>query len=353
MNKRNIHRNGGKNNVNPNVDNMKKLLSFYASILALISGTLAIYLNLSKVLEEAGLPIEWSNPITYGVCILSLIVFFCSIYVYLREIGFITKFYNNDSASFHHLNNWFCNKKRNNLMSLQLDMQYKLSKFRDDIDEIKDYIKQLEKVITLNDKYIFFKDYFYELMKSVSVAFYSNFHHSISIGIYFLTEEGENTFLYCWMPFHEIETSFSNENAFQSEKYLIHSCRRKKELKDFALNAMNYFNQHDDEGYLKNSIFDYILTTPHNSWISNNIKEDIKKGEFYISGGNNNDEYRYNSLAVYAIAPPISGKRKNVKTMGLLTFESSAANAFAKEDSIIVLQSFSQIVYEALNEIQK
>lgn len=332
---------------------MKKILSNYAFILALISGTLGIFLNFPKVLKETGLPIEWGNPIRYGFCILSLISLLCVIFVYLHENVFFAKFFNDDSALFHHLNNWFCKKKKYNLMSLQLDMQYKLSEFRNDIDKIKDNIKQLEKLITLDDKYFIYKEYFYELMKSVSLAFYSNFHHKISIGIYFLKEEGENTILYCWLHFHIIETNSSNENFFQFEEYMINSCRRKKELKDFALNAMNYFNQHDDEGYMKNSIFDYILTTKHNSWISNNIKEDIKKGDLYISGRNNNDEFRYNSLAVYAIAPPISGKSKNVKTMGLLTFESSATNAFAKEDSIIVLRSFSQIVYESFNEIQK
>ena len=334
---------------------MKNFSSAYVMVLGLASGTVALFINLDNFLEQVGLSIEWGDPIKIVLCILSLICISYAVFEYSRKIEFLAKIINNDSAFFQHCNNWFCNKKEHNLTHLQYDMQNQLFEFKDNIDEIKDNtkIKQIENLATTEDGNYHFKNFFYEIMKSVSVSYKENFHQSISIGIYFLKEEGENMFLNNWITFHEIETDSLNDNDLESETYIIHSCRRKKGLKDFALNAKNYFNQHDDEEYKKNSMFDYVLTTTHNSCISNNVKEDINKGDLYISDIDNKDKYHYNSLAVYAIAPPIARKRKNVRTMGLLTFESSAANAFTKGDCTIILKSFSQIVYEALNEIQK
>ena len=332
---------------------MKKFSSFYSIFLGVAAGTVALFVNIDLFLGRIGLPVNWGYPIKIVLCILSLICISYAVFDYARKIRFLASIFNNDSAFFQYCKNWFCDKKEHNLTHLQYDMHNKLFEFRENLDEIKDNIKQIDNLTTSEDGNFLFKIFFRELMKYVSVAFKENFHHSISIGIYFLTEKGENMFLNRWITFHEIEAESLNDDNLNSETYIIHSCRRKNGLKDFALNAKNYFNQHDDEEYKKNSMFDYILTTPHNSCISNNVKEDINKGDLYISDSDNIDEYHYNSLAVYAIAPPISRKRKNVPTMGLLTFESSVANAFTKVDSTIILQSFSQIVYEALNEIQK
>ena len=333
---------------------MKNFSSAYVMVLGLASGTVALFINLDKFLGQVVLSVEWGDPINIVLCILSLICISYAVFEYSRKIEFLAKIVN-DSAFFQHCNNWFCNKKEHNPTYLQYDMQNQLFKFKDNIDEIKDNIKvkQIENLTTSEDGNFLFENFFHEIMKSLSVTFRESFHHRISIGIYFLKKEGNNMFLNSWITFHEIEAESLNDNNPKSETYIIHSCRRKNGLKDFALNAKNYFNQHDDEEYKKNSMFDYILNTSHNSCISNNVKEDINKGDLYISDIDNKDEYNYNSLAVFAIAPPISRKKKDVPTMGLLTFESSDANAFTKGDCTIILKSFSQIVYEALNEIQK
>ena len=104
---------------------------------------------------------------------------------------------------------------------------------------------------------------------------------------------------------------------------------------------------------MDSSVFDYIITTTNNFWISNNVISDIEKGDLYISSKMDAVENIGYSLAVYAIVNSIEDNTYGKETHGILTFESPDVNAFKRRESLSLMEFLTELIYEIFNEIQK
>lgn len=184
------------------------------------------------------------------------------------------------------------------------------------------------------------------LLRSFHTTLYDVFHLDLSISIYLIGRENENTVLTRCSFLQSLKEQNRGEQRQMNYNYIIHNSNNQNE-EAYVINARNYINQNPNSPYKKNSIFDYVLTTNNSSWISNDLRIDEQKGIFYSSS-----QYykrKYKSLAVFAIIPPSNGNNRAEAIKGLLTFDTHNTRMFSEEECTMLMGLMAHQVYEVLD----
>lgn len=110
------------------------------------------------------------------------------------------------------------------------------------------------------------------------------------------------------------------------------------------------YNENNGRGtYLKNSIFDFILSSTHNSWISNDLEVDDKNNEFFTSSPNYKEFY--NALAVFAILPPECNNNRDAAIKGILTFDTKKTGMFLEKECVAIMGLMAHVINEIMESI--
>lgn len=187
-----------------------------------------------------------------------------------------------------------------------------------------------------------------KLLKNFHLALYDAFHLDVSISLFQIAEDNNNLILT-----RSLFQPSNNEGCSSSMRkddtcYIIHQSED-VDMDVFYSKAYHYNERHGTHPYQKNCVFDYILSTQHNAWLSNNLSIDNERRQFFSSSVN----YRtfYNSLAAFAIVPPgCNDNRRNV-IKGILTFDTIKTNRFSEEECTLMMGLMAHIVFDILNSL--
>lgn len=198
--------------------------------------------------------------------------------------------------------------------------------------------------LTLND----IKPQIVNLLRSFYDTLYNTFRLDLSISFYLSETEDNNTVLTRCLFIQSLKEQNRGQNRQMNYKYIIQPSAQQS-LEDFAFNANNFIRQHPDSIYLKNSIFDYVLTTNNPSWISNDLRIDEANGRFYTSS--RYYKQRYKSMAIFAIIPPNNINNPANAIKGLLTFDSHNTRLFSEEECTMLMGLMAHQLYELLDSL--
>ena len=105
--------------------------------------------------------------------------------------------------------------------------------------------------------------------------------------------------------------------------------------------------------YIRNSAYDFAISSNVRYWMSNNLKFDLKQNKFRCS----NDKWStfYNSIAIFTIAPPTDNRpeEESQSIIGLLIFDSLKSNAFTTRKCKLMRGLMAHILYELLILLSK
>ncbi|WP_455613366.1 hypothetical protein [Bacteroides congonensis] len=112
-------------------------------------------------------------------------------------------------------------------------------------------------------------------------------------------------------------------------------------------------NANAKENYIRNSAYDYVISSNIRYWMSNNLQLDLKQNKFLCS--NDNWETFYNSIAVFTIAPPTDNKpgEECQNIIGLLIFDSLKSHAFINRKCKLMMGLMAHMLYELFNIIEQ
>lgn len=190
------------------------------------------------------------------------------------------------------------------------------------------------------------RPYIIEMLRSFHRTLYDVFRLDLSISFYLSETDNNNTVLSRCLFLQSLKEQSRGQNREQNYKYLIQPSARQS-LEDFTLNASNYIRQHPESSYMKNSIFDYVLTTNNPAWISNDLEVDEGNNRFYTSSRYYNE--RYKSMAVFAIIPPNNHNNPDNAIKGLLTFDTCNTRLFSEEECTMLMGLMAHQLYELLD----
>lgn len=121
-------------------------------------------------------------------------------------------------------------------------------------------------------------------------------------------------------------------------------------IENYANRAKEYHTQNGNGAFLKNSIFDFILSTNQHFWLSNNLIIDQGNNKFFSSSPNYHDYY--NSLAAFAILPPSGTPEQHAAIKGIMTFDSHKKNIFSENECSLLMGLMAHLLYEILEELK-
>ena len=105
--------------------------------------------------------------------------------------------------------------------------------------------------------------------------------------------------------------------------------------------------------YIRNSAYDFAISSNVRYWMSNNLKIDLKQNKFRCS----NDKWStfYNSIAIFTIAPPTDNRpeEESQSIIGLLIFDSLKSNAFTTRKCKLMMGLMAHMLYELFNIIKQ
>lgn len=316
-----------------------------------IASVLGIISYATDVLEKIGIPDKYASII--GMVILS-IGGFSLILAILKALTdlkrLFAKFFPNKKniSLSQFIIEWFFNKKKEDVQVPLFNLIYSM---KEEVEDMNNVVKKIDQSKKENGIYMFYRSIFSAYLVHFVNFFNKIYKHNITIRFNLSYETVNEIYIEEYVSYGDLEDIEQLHN--NKRTYLLHSCRRRQEPKDYAQNASNYYNQYDDEGYMKNSIFDYLVEKPKNYWISNNLRNDIKKGNIFMSFYN--DHYKYNSLAVFRIVDYLEGyKNKDTNpnnTIGIITIESPDTNAFANKTFQDNIRSMIYMLHYAFNLI--
>lgn len=112
-------------------------------------------------------------------------------------------------------------------------------------------------------------------------------------------------------------------------------------------------NDRNNKKYIRNSAYDYVISSNVRYWMSNNLQLDLKQNKFVCS--NDNWATFYNSIAVFTIAPPTDNKPEEEcqNIIGLLIFDSLKSHAFTNRKCKLMMGLMAHMLYELFNVIEQ
>ena len=187
------------------------------------------------------------------------------------------------------------------------------------------------------------------LMNAFHRALYDVFHIDATISLFLISQVNNHIILKRSLLQRSLYEMRRNENRPTDSQYIIH---RDNELglREFATRAKRYNERNGNGQYKKNSYFDYVLSTGHNAYLSNDLKEDQQKEDFFSSS----DHYLqfYESMGVFAIVPPECEQEREAAIKGLLTFDCHKTNRFSEEECTLMMGLMAHFVYDILESLK-
>lgn len=188
------------------------------------------------------------------------------------------------------------------------------------------------------------------LLQSFQTTLYYQFNIDASISIYRAreTEDKQKVLIRDMFVKNNDEKQMSNGRR-QDNIYLI-AKEPEESMKDLTAKAEKYRDKNGRGAYHKNSAFDFILSNPHNSWLSNDLTVDVAKREFFTSSYNYGDFYK--SLAAFVILPPECNDNRDDLIKGILTFDTMKTGMFLEKECVTIMGLMAHLVneiYDSLN----
>lgn len=188
-------------------------------------------------------------------------------------------------------------------------------------------------------------DKFHSILKDI-------FKLDLSINLYIISKENGDNILTRWIFLRNEEEEALGEQREKERQYIIRNSD-KKDLEGYASSAAYYSQQNHNGDYWTNSIFDYLMTSNHTYFMSNDLRLDEEKGRFYTTNEYYKDENKYNSLAAFAIIPPSNGYNVSQVTKGILTFDTTETKVFSEKECTMLMGLMAHYIFEILEFIKK
>lgn len=187
------------------------------------------------------------------------------------------------------------------------------------------------------------------LMNAFHSTLYQVFHIDTTISLYLISDTNGETILKRSLLQRSLYEMRRNERRPTDSQYIIHR-DNEMGLREFATRAKRYNERNGNGQYKKNSFFDYVLSTSHNAYLSNDLKEDQQKDDFFSSS--NHYPQFYESMGVFAIVPPECEQEREAAIKGLLTFDCHKTNRFSEEECTLMMGLMAHFVYEILESLK-
>lgn len=188
------------------------------------------------------------------------------------------------------------------------------------------------------------------LLQLFQTTLYNLFNIDASISIYRAKEtEDKRMVLIRDMFVKNNDERIMSNGRRQDNIYLI-AKEPTESIKDLTTKAEKYSEKNGRGTYHKNSAFDFILSNPHNSWLSNDLAVDSDNKEFFTSSYNYGDYYK--SLAAFVILPPDCNDNRDDLIKGILTFDTMKTGMFLETECVTIMGLMAHLVneiYDSLN----
>lgn len=188
------------------------------------------------------------------------------------------------------------------------------------------------------------------LLQLFQTTLYNLFNIDASISIYRTKEtEDKRMVLIRDMFVKNNDERIMSNGRRQDNIYLI-AKEPTESIKDLTTKAEKYSEKNGRGTYHKNSAFDFILSNPHNSWLSNDLAVDSDNKEFFTSSYNYGDYYK--SLAAFVILPPDCNDNRDDLIKGILTFDTMKTGMFLETECVTIMGLMAHLVneiYDSLN----
>lgn len=188
------------------------------------------------------------------------------------------------------------------------------------------------------------------LLQLFQTTLYNLFNIDASISIYRTKEtEDKRMVLIRDMFVKNNDERIMSNGRRQDNIYLI-AKEPTESIKDLTTKAEKYSEKNGRGTYHKNSAFDFILSNPHNSWLSNDLAVDSDNKEFFTSSYNYGNYYK--SLAAFVILPPECNDNRDDLIKGILTFDTIKTGMFLEKECVTIMGLMAHLVneiYDSLN----
>ena len=188
------------------------------------------------------------------------------------------------------------------------------------------------------------------LLQHFHATLYKIYNIDASISIYSVSETSEKRLILTREMFlrSKDEEKMGNRRILRN-KYLV-AKEPKESIEDLTKRAQTYHSNNGRAIFRKNSVFDFILSNPHNSWLSNDLSIDCTNKRFFTSSENYGTFY--NSLAAFAILPPESNENRDALIKGILTFDTVKTGLFLEKECITVMGLMAHFLNEILESLK-
>lgn len=188
------------------------------------------------------------------------------------------------------------------------------------------------------------------LLQLFQTTLYDLFNIDASISIYRAgeTEDKRKVLIRDMFVKNNDEKKKSNGRR-QDNTYLI-AKEPEESMEDLTTKAKKYSDRNGRGTYHKNSAFDFILSNPYNSWLSNDLAVDSDNKEFFTSSYNYDDFYK--SMAAFVILPPECNDNRDDLIKGILTFDTIKTGMFLEKECVTIMGLMAHLVneiYDSLN----
>lgn len=184
---------------------------------------------------------------------------------------------------------------------------------------------------------------FYKLLHSV-------FYIDLSISVYLLSENQSRQPILTKVAFFRSQSEGKKEGERTIGVPYLVSRSDDQAIENYVNRAREYNTQHGNGSYLKNSVFDHILSTNQHEWLSNDLKLDDKGNQFFSSSPNVNRFYH--AMAAFAILPPTCVGNQHSAIKGILTFDSTKRNVFSQDECFFSMGLMAHVLYDILEELK-
>lgn len=262
------------------------------------------------------------------------------------------------------------NKNRTLLKNVHQDLYHAVFELKQKIRKTREEKRALSKSTKVNKRdagddskskspdesiHLDYKDFnegITELLFKFRTIFKDAFNLDLYLTLYIATvTDKKETILKFWLFSPSDEESANGIDLRKQEEYIITN-NETKSLKAYATGAENTYNQKKNSGFDTNSIFDYLMTTNHSSWMSNDLVKDEKDQIFYTSSENYKENHKYNSFAVFAIVPPSNGGQYRDRVKGVLQFDSIDKKVFSEKECRMLMGLMAHYLNEVLRAIE-
>lgn len=185
------------------------------------------------------------------------------------------------------------------------------------------------------------------LLDAFQKTFVNVFHVDMTISIYLISESNGKTILKRWLLQRSSSEGKRAEKRLLGMQYLV----SEEDDKDLDFYTKEAKLPTKNKNLKKNCLFDYVLLSDQNAYLSNDLKID-EQNEIFYSTSNHYRQF-YESMGVFAIVPPACEKeRKAAIKKGLLTFDCHKTNRFSEEECTLIMGLMAHFVYDILESMK-